>query len=132
MTPLHDNPPTRSTGISKNGHEADKADSMVNLDPEPSSSELSSNISSSDSRSRKKKGDKKKKRRKNRDDDSSDPSSSDNSDSSNDSDYRRKRCKKKSHRKKDTIKLCASLTAKLLKKDYKSKIIRFKMDEDPL
>ena len=35
-------------------------------------------------------------------------------------------------RKKYPIKLCANLTAKLLTKAYKSKIIRFKMDEDPL
>ena len=40
--------------------------------------------------------------------------------------------KKKSHRKKDPIKLCARLTAKLLRTAYKLKIIRFKMDEDPL
>ena len=40
--------------------------------------------------------------------------------------------KKKSHCKKDLIKLCAGLTEKLLTTGYKSKIIRFKMDEDPL
>ena len=34
--------------------------------------------------------------------------------------------------KKDPIKVCARLTAKLLTTVYKSKIIRFKMDEDPL
>ena len=62
---------------------------------------------------------------------SSDSSSSD-SDSSNNSDYRRKRRKKKSHRKKDPIKLCARLTEKLLMTAYKLKIIRFKLDEDPL
>ena len=38
----------------------------------------------------------------------------------------------KSHRKKNPIKLCARLTAKLLTTLYKSKIIRFKTDEDPL
>ena len=32
----------------------------------------------------------------------------------------------------DPIRLCATLTAKLLATAYKSKIIRFKMDEDPL
>ena len=37
VTPLHDNQLTRSIEISKNGHKADKPDSMVNLDPEPSS-----------------------------------------------------------------------------------------------
>ena len=35
VTPLHDNPQTRSTEIPKNAHEADKPDSMVNPDPEP-------------------------------------------------------------------------------------------------
>ena len=38
----------------------------------------------------------------------------------------------KEYQKNDPIKLCASLTAKLLTKVCKSKIIRFKMDEDPL
>ena len=33
---------------------------------------------------------------------------------------------------KDAIRLCATLTAKFLTTAYKSKIIRFKMDEDPL
>ena len=37
-----------------------------------------------------------------------------------------------SHRKKYPIKLCASLTAKFLPTSYKSKIIKFKLDEDPL
>ena len=56
-----------------------------------------------------------------------------NSDSSNKSDYRRKRRNKKnSHRKKDPIKLCVKLTEKLLTIAYKLKIIRFKLDEDPL
>ena len=86
----------------------------------------------SDLSSKKKKRDKKKKCRKHSKDDSSDPSSSDNSDSSNDSDYRRKRHKNKSHRKNYPIKLCARLTEKLLTTAYKSEIIRFKMDEDPL
>ena len=57
---------------------------------------------------------------------------SDDSNSSNNSDYIRKRRKKKSHRKKYPIKLCARLTEKLLTTVFKSKIIRFKMDEDPL
>ena len=75
---------------------------------------------------------KKKKRHKHWKYDSSDPSLSDGSDSSDDSHYRRKRRKNKKHREKYTIKLCATLTEKLLTKEYKSKIIRFKMDEDPL
>ena len=66
LTQLHDNTQTRSTEISKNGHEADKLDSMVNLDPEPSSSESSSKTFFSDPRSRKKENIKKKKGRKHR------------------------------------------------------------------
>ena len=62
----------------------------------------------------------------------SDPSSSDDSDSSNDSHYRRKQLKDKKRQKKDPIRLCTTLTAKFLMTAYKSKIIRFKMDEDPL
>ena len=75
--------------------------------------------------------DKKKKRQKHKKQDASD-SSLRNSDSSDDSEYRRKQRKKKSHREKDPIKLCALLTEKLLTTAYKSKIIRFKLDEDPL
>ena len=75
---------------------------------------------------------KKKKRYKHRKDDSSDPSSSDDSDSSDDSHYRRKRRNNKKHQKKDPIRLCATLTAKLMTTAYKLKIIRFKMDEYPL
>ena len=74
----------------------------------------------------------KKKCRKHRKDDSSYPSLSDNFDSSNDSHYRRKRRKNKKHREKDPIKLCATLTEKLLTIAYKSKTIRFKIDGDPL
>ena len=40
--------------------------------------------------------------------------------------------KNKKHRKEDPIKLCATLTAKLLTTTFKSKIIKFKLDEDPL
>ena len=93
------------------------------LDPEPPSSESSS---------KKNKCDKKKKCQKDKKDDLSDPSPSNDSDSSNDSDYRCKRHKKKSHRKKHPIKLCERLTEKLLTTAYKSRIIRFKIDEDPL
>ena len=38
----------------------------------------------------------------------------------------------KKHRKEDPIRLCATLTEKLLTTAYKSKTIRFKLDEDPL
>ena len=85
-----------------------------------------------DSRAKKKKSTKKKKRRKHRKDDSSDPYLSDNSDSSDDSHYARKQRNNKKHRKRDPIKLCETLTEKFLTTAYKSKIIRFKMDEDPL
>ena len=57
---------------------------------------------------------------------------SDVSDSSDDIHYRRKRRKNKKHWEKDPIRLCATLTAKLLTTAYNSKIIRFKMDEYPL
>ena len=79
---------------------------------------------------KKKKSDKKKNSRKHKKLYASDSSSSD-SDSSDNSNYRRKTHKKKSHRKTDTIKLCPRLTKKLMTTAYKSKIIRFKMDEDP-
>ena len=84
------------------------------------------------SKSNRNKHDKRKKRRKHKKQDLPDSSSSD-YDSSNNSDYRRKRRnKKKIHRKKDPIKICARLTAKLLILAYKSKIIKFKLYEDPL
>ena len=92
-------------------------------DPDPSFSE---------STPKKKKQHKMKNRGKHRKYWSSDPSSSGDSDSSNDSDYRSKRRKIKSNQKKDLIKLCAHLTAKLLTATYKSKIIRYKKYEDPL
>ena len=130
VTPLHDDPQTGSTEISKNGHKSDEPYSMVNQEPEPSSSDSSSKTSSSESRSRKNKRDKNKKRCKHWKDDLSEPSSSNDSASSDASDYRRKRRNKKSHQNNDPIKLCASLTAKILTTSYKSKIIRFKMDED--
>ena len=128
VTQLDNNQLTRSTDSSK--HE-ETYELEVNPDPEPSSSD-SSETSSSDSRAKKKKITKKKKRHKHRKDDSPYPYSSDNSDSSDDSHYRRKRRKKKKHRKKDPSRLCATLTAKLLTTAYKSNIIRFKMDQDPL
>ena len=123
-TRLDENQITRSVDNSKRSK---KHKPEVNPDPEPSSSD-SSESSSSDSRARKKKRTKKKKRRKHRNDDSSDPSSSHDSDSSDDSHYRHKRRKDKKHHKKDLIRLCATLTSKLLTTEYKSKIIRFKMD----
>ena len=91
--------------------------------------------SSSDSERKRKKSKKKKKRRKHRKDDSSDPSSSDDSDdsdSSEESHCRRRRRNNKKHREKDPIRLCATLTAKFLTTAFKSKIIIFKLDEDPL
>ena len=107
----------------------------VNSEPDPSSSDSSDSLSSSDSAPKRKKSKNKKKRRKHRKDDSSDPSSSDDSDSSDsseDSHYRRRRHKDKKHQKEDPIRLCATLTTKSLTTAYKSKIIRFKLDEDPL
>ena len=128
MTTLHSNPLTQSTDSLK--HE-ERHEPEVNTDPQPSSSYFSE-TSSSESRAKKKKRKKKKKRCKHRKDDSSYPSLSDDYDSSDGSHYRRKRRKNKKHRKKYPIKKCATLTAKFLTTAYKSKIIRFKMDEDPL
>ena len=107
----------------------------VNSEPDPSSSDSSDLSSLSDSEPRRKKSKKKKNRRKHRKYDSSDPSSSDDSDSSDSSEdihYRRRRRKNKKHQKEDPIRLCSTLTAKLLTTAFKSKIIRFKLDEDPL
>ena len=64
-------------------------------------------------------------------DESSDPFSSDNSDSTDDIHYRRKRRNNKKHCRKDPIRLCSTLTGKFLTTAYKSKIVRFKIDEDP-
>ena len=63
--------------------------------------------------------------------DASDSLSSD-SDSSDDSDYRSKRLKNKNYRKNYPINLCARFTENLITTAYKSKIVRFKLDEDPL
>ena len=112
-----------------------KHGTKVNSDPDPPPSDSSDLSSSSDSEGKRKKKKKKKKRCKHRKDDSSDPSLSDDSDysdSSEDSHYRRRRRKNKKHRKKDPIRLCATLTAKLLTTAFKSKMIRFKLDEYPL
>ena len=65
-------------------------------------------------------------------DDLSDPSLSDDYYSSYDSHYRSKQRKKKNYWEKDLIKKCAHLTEKMLRTVYKSKIIRFKLDEDTL
>ena len=103
--------------------------------PDSPPSDLSDLSSSSDSEHKRKRSKNKKKCVKHRKDDSSDPSSSDDSDdsdSSEDSHYRRRRRKDKKHRKKDPIRLCATLTAKLRTTAFKSKMIRFKLDEDPL
>ena len=127
-TQLDKNQTTRSTYSSKH---SEKHKPEVNPDPEPSSSDLSDSLSS-DSRARKKKSTKNKKRRKHQKDDLSDPSSRDDSDLPDDSHYRRKRQKDKKHWKKDPIRPCATLTAKLLTTAYNLKIVRFEMDEDPL
>ena len=85
----------------------------VNSEPDPSSFYSSDSSSLSDLAPKRKKIKKNKNRRKHHKDDSSDPSSSDeydSSDSSEDSHYRRKRHKDKKHRKKDPIRLCATLT----------------------
>ena len=129
VTTLNNNPLTRSTDSSKN---EERHEPEVNPDPEPSSSDPSSETSSLDLRAKKKKRKNKKKRRKHQKDDSSDPYLSEDSDSSDGSNYRRKRRKKKKHRREDLIKQCATLTAKLLTTTHKSNTIRFKMDEDPL
>ena len=107
----------------------------MNSDPDPPPSDSSYSSSSSDSERKRKKSKKKKNHRKHRKDDSSEPSSSDDSDDSDsyeDSHYRRIQRKNKKHREKDPIRLCATLMAKLLTTAFKSKMIRFKLDEDPL
>ena len=119
---------TQSTDSSKHSETYELGS---NLDPEHSSYD-SSESSTLDPRAKKKKRTKKKKHCKHQKEDSSDSYSSDGSDSSNDSHYRRKPRKNKKHWKKDPIRLFATLTGKLLTTGYKSKIIRFKMDEDPL
>ena len=128
VTRLDNNQLTGSTDSSK--HE-ETYEPEVNPDSEPSSSD-SSETSPLDSRAKKYISKKNIKRRKHRKDDSSDPSSRHDSDSSDDSHYRRKRRNNKKHRKNDPIRLCATLTKNLLTTAYKSNIIRFKMDEDPL
>ena len=117
-----DNQITQSVDSSKR---SEKHEPEVNLDSDPPSSD-SSDSSSSDPAPKKKKSKKKKKCRKHRKDDSSDPSLSDDSDSSDDSHYRRKRRKDRKHQKKYPIRLCATLTSKLLTTAYKLNIIRFK------
>ena len=57
---------------------------------------------------------------------------SDDSDSSDNIDYRRKYRKRESDQEKYSIKLCARLKEKLMTTDNKLKIIRLRMDEDPL
>ena len=114
-TQLDNNQMTRSADSSKR---SEKHEPVMNPDPEPSSSD-SLESSSSNSRAKKKKHTKKINRHKHQIYDSSDPSSSDDSDSSDDSHYIRKRHKNKKHRKKDPIRLCATLTEKLLTTAYK-------------
>ena len=114
-----------------------KAHVLEDPDSDPSSSDPSSSESdhSDDSKyikPKSKRRDKNKNRRKRMKQDSS-YSSPSNSDSSDESDYRRKKQKnKRIHRKKYPIKLCARLTGNFLVTAYKSKIIKFKLGEDPL
>ena len=135
--PIIDDIPTRiemirSEPISTPKCENNKSKVKSDVGPPPSDS---SDSSLSDSEHKIKKRKDKKKRRKHRRDDSSDPSlsdDSDDSDSSEDSHYRRRRRKNKKHREKDPIRLCATLRGKLLATAFKSKMFRFKLDEDPL
>ena len=113
-------------------------ESKVKSDPEPPPSDFSDDpSSSSDSRSKRKKIIRKiirKKRRKHQKYES-DPSSiddSDDSDSSEEGHYRRRRHTHTEHRKKYLIILYSNLTAKLLTTVFKSQMIQFKLDEDPL
>ena len=132
-----DNIPNRIEMIRSEPISASKCENhgpKVRSDLDPPSSD-SSDSSLSDSEHKRKKRKDKKKSRKHRKDDSSDPSSSndyDDSDSSEDSHYRPIRSKNKKHWKKDPIRLCATLTAKLMMTAFKLKMIRFKSDEDPL
>ena len=128
VTQLDNNQLTQSTDSSK--HE-ETYEPEVNPDPEPSSSNSLETLSS-DSRAKKKKITKKKKRCKHQKDYSSDPSLSDDYDSSDDSHYRRKQHNTKKTREKDPITIYTTLTEKFLTTAYKSNIIRFKTDEDPL
>ena len=55
------------------------------------------------------------------------------SDSSEESGFKSKRRNtNKIYQKRDPIKLCAKLTAKFPATEYESKILKFKLDEDPL
>ena len=124
-------PPTDSSKRKKKAQISEDPDTYPSL-----SNSSSSKSDSSDDRKyskyNSKRHDKNKKRRKHTKQELSD-SSSRNYDSSGEIDYRRKiRNKKKSHQKKEPIKLCAKLTAKLLTTSYKLKIITFKIDEYPL
>ena len=123
---------TRSEPTSTSNCE--KHESKVKSDPEPQPSDSSDDSSSSsDSRCRRKKFIRKiiRKERCKHQEYESDPSSSDDSDgsdSSEDGHYRRRRHTHTEHRKKDPIRLFATLTAKLLTTAFKSKMIRFKLD----
>ena len=121
--------PTRSEYISHK--------SKAKSDPDPPSSDPSDDSSSlSDSTRRrrriKKKGIRKRRRRKKYESDPSSSDDSDDSDSSDDSHFRGRRHVHTKNWKEDPIQLCANLTAKLLTTTFKSKMIRFKLDEDPL
>ena len=120
--------PTESS--ERNGKEHVPED--LESDPSLSDSSPSESDSSYDRkyrRSKSKGNDKEKKHQKHTKQNSSDLSLRD-SDFSDKIDYRRKICNKnKSHWKKDPIKLCVKLMAKLLTTAYKSNIIKFKLDE---
>ena len=112
-----DDIPTRSEPISTS--KCEKHESKVKSDPDmPPSDSSDDSLSSSDSRRKRKKIIRKiirKRRRKQKYE--SDPSSSDDSDDSDSSDDGHKE-----HQKKDPIRLCANLTAKLLTTAFKSKM----------
>ena len=130
-------PLTLPTEFSKRKEKAGKEYVLYYLESEPSpaDSSLRESDSSNDrkySKSKSKWQDKKKNHRKRTKQDSSDLLSSD-SHSSDESDYKIKiRNKKKSYWKRDPIKLCPKLTAKFLTTAYRLKIVKFKLDEDPL
>ena len=82
-------------------------------------------------KSKSKKRDTNKKRQKHKKQDSSDSSLGD-CNLSDVSDYISKKRKKNIHQKKDHIRICAMLLEEFLTTAYKSKIIKFKLDEGPL
>ena len=103
-------------------------------DPSLSDSSLIKSDCYDDSKYKIKRRDKNNNYQKLRKQDSSDSSPS-KSDQSEKIDYKIKRRKKKKYRKRkkrDPIKLCAKLTARLLKTAHKLKVLKLKLCEDPL